>query len=74
MTGIFKDRDDIDWSDPGGWFCLLNMIVLLLLTFLCLVALARINKCTMKLVKRLDRVAIEVPDAQALLFKLSASH
>ena len=41
-------------------FCLLNMLILLILLFFALVALERINKCSVKLGNMLDQVSIEV--------------
>jgi hypothetical protein len=60
VGNYFSDAENIDWTNPGGWFCLLNMCILLALLFLALVALERNNKCTVKLVKKLDSVSIEV--------------
>ena len=60
VTNHFSDSANIDWSNPGGWFSLLNMLVLAALLFLALVALERINAETTKLVKKLDLVGIEV--------------
>eukprot|EP01047_Picozoa_sp_COSAG01_P006269 COSAG01_NODE_226_length_21147_cov_59.226435_22_plen_600_part_00 len=60
LANYFADSTNIDWSDPGGWFSLLNMIVLAALLFLALVALERFNADTKKLVKVLDAVSIEV--------------
>jgi hypothetical protein len=60
ISNYFADAENIDWENPGGWFCLLNMFILLALLFLALVALERTNKATIKLVKKLDSVSIEV--------------
>jgi hypothetical protein len=60
VTNYFSDSANIDWANPGGWFSLLNMLVLAALLFLALVALERINAETTKLVKKLDVVGIEV--------------
>jgi hypothetical protein len=60
ISNYFADAENIDWGNPGGWFCLLNMFILLSLLFLALVALERTNKATIKLVKKLDSVSIEV--------------
>ena len=50
----------VDWKNPSTLFSLLNMMVLGMLLFLCLVALERINVETDKLLKRLDLVGLEV--------------
>jgi hypothetical protein len=60
LTNYFADADNIDWSSPGGWCCLFNMLVLLTCVFFCLVALEQNNKSTVKLVKKLAFVSVEV--------------
>eukprot|EP01046_Picozoa_sp_COSAG06_P051530 COSAG06_NODE_8426_length_2178_cov_8.941151_2_plen_403_part_00 len=60
VTNYFDDVENIDWSNPGGFVCLLNLLVLLGCLFLSLIALERINKCTIKLVRKLDHVSINV--------------
>lgn len=66
VTNYFADSANIDWSNPGGWFSLLNMLALAALLFLALVALERINAETKKLVKTLDSVGIEVSRTSAV--------
>ena len=56
----FGDSTNVDWSNPGGLFSLVNMIVLGALVFSALVALERINNETTKLLKKLDIVAVNV--------------
>jgi 4-hydroxybenzoate polyprenyltransferase len=56
ITNYFSDSTNIDWSNPGGWFSLFNMLVLAALLFLALIALERINAETTRLVKKLDMV------------------
>ena len=58
LSNYFGDSANIDWTNPGGWFSLLNMVVLAALLFLALVALEKINAETTKLVKQLDVVSI----------------
>ena len=55
-----KGPSAVDWKNPSTLFSLLNMMVLGMLLFLCLVALERINVETDKLLKRLDLVGLEV--------------
>ena len=60
ISSSFADASAVDWENPSTLFSLLNMLVLGVLMFLCLVALERINGETMKLLKRLDQVGVEV--------------
>jgi hypothetical protein len=60
ISSSFSDAAAVDWRNPSTLFSLLNMLVLGLLLFLCLVALERINRESVKLLKHLDMVGLEV--------------
>ena len=60
ISSSFSDASAVDWRNPSTLFSLLNMLVLGMLLFLCLVALERINREGVKLLKKLDMVGLEV--------------
>eukprot|EP01043_Picozoa_sp_COSAG02_P002967 COSAG02_NODE_70_length_42239_cov_15.323090_4_plen_314_part_00 len=60
ISSSFADASAVDWSNPSTLFALLNMGVLGMLLFLCLVALEKINLENVQLLKRLDKVGLEV--------------
>jgi hypothetical protein len=59
VTSYFSDVS-IDWSNPAPLTSLLNMQLIGSLLFLALIAMERMNNETIKLLKHLDVVAIEV--------------